>query len=70
VRDEEKNINIVTRGGAKTKNDAVRQELLQHQWVKKNVEPKKRFDAQNEKEIFKQDRQEFMKPYIASTSTA
>jgi hypothetical protein len=37
--------------------------------VKKNVEPKKQFDAQNEKEIFKQARQEFMKPDIASTST-
>jgi hypothetical protein len=37
--------------------------------VKKNVEPKKQFDENNEKEIFKQDRQEFMKPNIASTST-
>jgi hypothetical protein len=70
VRDEGRNINIVTWGGAKTGNDAVRQEPTQHQWVKKNVEPKKQFDAQNEKEIFKQARQEFMKPDIASTSTA
>jgi hypothetical protein len=70
VRDEGRNINIVTQGGAKIGNDAVRQEPVQHQWVKKNVEPKKQFDAQNEKEIFKQAKQEFMKPDIASTSTA
>jgi hypothetical protein len=43
--DEGRNISIVTRGGAKTRNDAVRQESSQHQWVKKNVEPKKQFDA-------------------------
>jgi hypothetical protein len=41
VRDEGRNINIVTWGGAKTGNDAVIQEPTQHQWVKKNVEPKK-----------------------------
>jgi hypothetical protein len=40
------NINIVTHGGAKTGNDAVRQEPVQHQWVKKNVEPRKQFDAE------------------------
>jgi hypothetical protein len=50
ARDEGRNINIVTCGGAKTGNDAVRQEPVQHQWVKKNVEPRKQFDAQNEKE--------------------
>jgi hypothetical protein len=37
--------------------------------VKKNVEPKKQFDAQKENEIFKQARQEFMKLGIASKST-
>jgi hypothetical protein len=31
--------------GAKTGNDTVRQELAQHQWVKKNAEPNKQFDA-------------------------
>jgi hypothetical protein len=41
MRDEGRNINIVTRGGAKIGNDAVRQETGQHQWVKKNFEPKK-----------------------------
>jgi hypothetical protein len=41
ARDEGRNINIITRGGAKTRNDAVRQEPTQHQWVKKNVESKK-----------------------------
>jgi hypothetical protein len=67
-RDEGRKINIVTRGGAKTGNDAVRKDPTQHQWEKKNVEPKKQFDAQKENEIFKQARQEFMKPDIASTS--
>jgi hypothetical protein len=38
--------------------------------VKKNVEPRKQFDAQKEKEIFKQARQEFQKEDIATTSTA
>jgi hypothetical protein len=58
------------RGGDKTGNDAVRQDLAQHQWVKKNPEPQKQFDVQNEKEIFKQVKQEFLKPDIALTSNA
>jgi hypothetical protein len=33
-------------------NDAVRQEPTQNQWVKKNIDPKKQFDAHKEKEIF------------------
>jgi hypothetical protein len=70
ARDEGWNINIVTRGGAKTGNDAVRQEPVQNQWVKKNTEPRKQFDVQKEKEIFKEARQEFQKEDIASTSTA
>jgi hypothetical protein len=70
ARDEGKNISIVTQGGDKTGNDVVRQDPLQHQWVKKNVEPEKQFDVHKEKEIFKQARQEFMEPDIASTSTA
>jgi hypothetical protein len=37
--------------------------------VKKNVEPRKKFNAQKEKEIFKQARQEFHKEEIATTST-
>jgi hypothetical protein len=45
ARDDKRNINIVTQGGAKTRNDAIRQDPSQHQWVKKNVEPKKQFDA-------------------------
>jgi hypothetical protein len=52
--------NIITHGGAKIGNDAVQQEPSQHQWVKNNFEPRKQFDVQNEKEIFKQDRQEFL----------
>jgi hypothetical protein len=37
--------------------NAVRQDPTQHQWVKKNVESQKQFDAQNKKEKFKQARQ-------------
>jgi hypothetical protein len=68
--DDGRNINIFTCGGAKRRDDAVRQDPAQHQWVKKNVEPHKQFDAQNKKELFKQVKQEFSKPYIASTSIA
>jgi hypothetical protein len=59
ARNEGWNINIVTHGGDKTGNDTAHQELVQNQWVKKNTEPRKKFDAQKEKEIFKQARQEF-----------
>jgi hypothetical protein len=38
--------------------------------VKKNVEPRRHFDAQNENETFKQARQECLKKDIALTSTA
>jgi hypothetical protein len=41
ARDEGWNINIVTHGGAKTGTDAVQQEPVQNQWVKKNIEPRK-----------------------------
>jgi hypothetical protein len=37
--------------------------------VKKNVEPRRQFDAQNEKETFKQVRQKFLKKDTVSTST-
>jgi hypothetical protein len=56
ARDDGKNINIVTRGGAKTGVDARKQDPSQHQWVKKNTEPHKQFDAQKEKETFKEAR--------------
>ena len=70
ARDDRWNINIVTRGGTKIGNDAVRQDLAQNQWVRKSPDPKKHFDAQKEKEIFKDARQEFHKEDIVSTSTA
>ena len=44
-RDERRNINIVTWRGANIGKEEVRQYPTQHQWVKKNVEPKKNFDA-------------------------
>jgi hypothetical protein len=70
ARDDERNINIVTQGEAKTGTDAVRQDPVQHQWVKKNIEPQKQFDEWKEKEIFKEVRQEFLKQNVASTSVA
>jgi hypothetical protein len=51
-----RNINIVTRGGAKIGFDAAKQVLAQDQWVKKNIEPHKQFDVRKEKETFKEDR--------------
>jgi hypothetical protein len=68
ARDDGRNINIVTRGGAKTGTDAVTRDPTQHQWVKKNTEPQKQFDAWKEKETFKEARQEFLKQNVASTS--
>jgi hypothetical protein len=41
ARNDEIHINIVTCGGAMTRNDEVRHDLVQRQWVKKNVELKK-----------------------------
>jgi hypothetical protein len=35
ARDDGRNINIVMREGAKTGTDAVRQDPMQHKWVKK-----------------------------------
>jgi hypothetical protein len=40
---------------------------MQHQWVKKNIEPHKKFDARKEKETFKEDKQEFLKKNVVST---
>jgi hypothetical protein len=48
----------------------VRQDPTQHQWVKKNTETQKQFDAQKEKETFKEARHEFLKQDVASTSVA
>jgi hypothetical protein len=70
ARDDGRNINIVTRGGAKTGDDVVRQDPTQHQWVKKNIESQKQFDVGKEKETFKEARQEFLTQDVASTSVA
>jgi hypothetical protein len=37
--------------------------------VKKNTEPHKQFDAQKEKETFKEARKEFIKQNVASKSS-
>jgi hypothetical protein len=52
ARDDGQIINIVTQGGTKTGNDAVRREPAQNQWIKKNTDPKKQFNMHKEKEIF------------------
>jgi hypothetical protein len=36
--------------------DAVRQDPTQHQWVKKNIDTQKKFDAWKENETFKEAR--------------
>jgi hypothetical protein len=41
---------------------------MQNQWVNKNTNPKKLFNAHNEKEIFTEARQEFEKENIAPTT--
>ena len=68
TRDEGHNINIVTCRGAKTSIDAVRQEPVHNQWVKKNTEPKKQFNVHKEKEIFTEAWQEFQKEDTAPTA--
>jgi hypothetical protein len=68
ARDDERNINIVTRGGMKKGNGATQQELAQNQWVKKNPEPMKQFEAHKEKEIFTEARQEFQKKDTTSNA--
>jgi hypothetical protein len=50
-------------------NDAVREEPIQNQWVKKNTEPRKQFDVPKENKTFKESRQEFHKVDTTSTST-
>jgi hypothetical protein len=49
------------RRGAKIGDDAIKQDLVQHQWLKKKTEPPKRFDAGKEKETFKEAGQDFIK---------
>ena len=70
AREDGRNINIVTCGGDKIGDDAAKQEPVQHQWIKKNTKPPKRFDVEKEKETFKEARQEFIKQNFASTSVA
>jgi hypothetical protein len=41
-------------------------ELVQHQWIKRNTEPPKRFDTGKERETFKEARQEFLKKNVVS----
>jgi hypothetical protein len=61
------NIKILTRGGSKTTPDVLRQDPAQHQWVKKNNDTQKNFDARKEKKTFKEARQEFLKQDVVST---
>jgi hypothetical protein len=60
--------NTLTRGGAKTGEDASKKYQDQYQSVRKNTSPEQKFDVCKEKEIFKEARQEILKENIASTS--
>jgi hypothetical protein len=42
-----KNINIVTRGGAKTIANATKKDQVQYHWLGKNIIPQQNFDAHN-----------------------
>jgi len=44
-----KNIKIVTRGGAKTREDVAKKDQDQYEWVRKNTTPEHKFDAHKEK---------------------
>jgi hypothetical protein len=44
-----KKINLVTRGGAKTREDATKKDQDQYQWVRKNTSLEQKFDACKEK---------------------
>ena len=55
--------------GDKIGDDAAKQEPVQHQWIKNNTKPPKWFDAEKEKETFKEAIQEFLKKNVVSTST-
>jgi hypothetical protein len=48
-----KNINIVTRGGAKIGEDAAKKDQDQYQWVRKNTTPEQKFDVQKRKRYSK-----------------
>jgi hypothetical protein len=52
--DDGKNINIIARDRANIGANAAKKDPSQHQWVKKNIDPQKKFDAQKEKETFKE----------------
>jgi len=68
IEEDGKKINIVNRGGDKTREDAAKKDQEQYQWVRKNIAPEQKFDARKEKEIFKKAWQEILKENIASTS--
>jgi hypothetical protein len=66
-RDDGRNINIVTWGGAKTGVDVAKKYPTQHQWVKKNTEPQNKFDTQKEEETFEVIK-DFLKNNFSPTS--
>jgi hypothetical protein len=68
IRDPGRNINIVTRGGVKTGEDAHDQKKESQCWIQKNTQPQQQFDAKKEKETFKEAKKEFLKENVASTS--
>jgi hypothetical protein len=66
--DDGKNINIVTRGGAKIGVYASKKDQDQYQWVRKSITTKHKFYVRKKNETFKEARQDILKENIASTS--
>jgi hypothetical protein len=55
-KEDDNNINIITRGGTKTGEDATKKDQDQYHWIRKNTMPEQNFNACKEKEIFKESR--------------
>jgi hypothetical protein len=68
IEEEGKNSNIVTRGGAKTREDATKKDHYQYRLARKNTMHEHKFYAHKEKETFKEATQAILKENIASTS--
>jgi hypothetical protein len=59
ARDDVKNIDIFNRGGSKIGTDVAKQDPTQYQWVKKNTEPQKKFDAQKKRKYLRRQEKSF-----------
>jgi hypothetical protein len=69
AREDGRNINIVMHGGAKTGDDAVKQDPVQHQWVKKNIEPPNSLMQERRRKPSRRKDKSLSSKNVASTST-